>query len=68
MHWQLQVYPLRKQPRRRVSRLQKARDTFAKAKSRRENREAEETQARAAQEKNRKKREELRNRLMNKKK
>lgn len=51
-----------------VSRLQKARDTFAKAKSRRENREAEEAQARAAQEKNRKKREELRNRLMNKKK
>lgn len=51
-----------------VSRLQKARDTFAKAKSRRENREAKEAQARAAQEKNRKKREELRNRLMNKKK
>lgn len=50
-----------------VSRLQKARDTFAKAKSRRENREAEEAQARAAQEKNRKKREELRRRLMNKK-
>lgn len=51
-----------------VSRLQKARDTFAKAKSRRENREAEEAQARAVQEKNQKKREELRRRLMNKKK
>lgn len=51
-----------------AARLQKARDTFAKARSRRENREAEEAQARAAQEKNRKKREELRKRLMNKKK
>lgn len=51
-----------------AARLQKARDTFAKARSRRENREAEEAQARAAQEKNRKKREELRRRLMNKKK
>ena len=51
-----------------VDRLRKARDTFAKAKSRRENREAEEAQARAAQEKNQKKREELRRRLMNKKK
>ena len=51
-----------------AARLQKARDTFAKARSRRENREAEEAQARAAQEKNQKKREELRRRLMNKKK
>lgn len=51
-----------------AARLQKARDTFAKARSRRENREAEEAQARAAQEKNQKKREELRKRLMNKKK
>ena len=51
-----------------VARLQKARNEFAKVKSRRENREAEEKQARAAQEKNRKKREELRRRLMNKKK
>ena len=51
-----------------AARLQKARDTFAKARSRRENREAEEAQARAVQEKNQKKREELRRRLMNKKK
>lgn len=51
-----------------AARLQKARDTFAKARSRRENREAEEAQTRAVQEKNQKKREELRRRLMNKKK
>lgn len=50
-----------------VDRLQKARNAFVNAKSRRENREAEEAQARAAQEKNQKKREELRRRLMNKK-